>query len=75
MPLMPIKLEQVLFDRRAESVQGNDVLADVRVHAQRDVGSRLANPVERGERHDHVVTDASDVDNETCGGFFDERSL
>ena len=49
------------------------ILAHVRVDAQRDVAARLAETVERRQRHEHVVADAADVDDDPVR-LFVERS-
>ena len=44
-------LEQILLERRREAVERELILAHVRVDAQRDVAARLAEAVERRQRH------------------------
>ena len=47
------------------------ILAHVRVDPQRDRRAGLAEPVERGERHLHVVADAADVDDDAARMLLD----
>ena len=57
-------LEQLLLEQRREPVEQQRVLAHVRVNAQRDLAARLAEAVERRQRHEDVVADAVDVDDD-----------
>ena len=66
-------LEQIELERRGKAVERERVLAHVRVHAQRDVGARLAQAVERRQRHGDVVADAADVDDDPVRLFLEER--
>src|SRR5436190_24173930 len=68
-------LEQILLERGRESVERDDVLAHVGVDAQRHQRARLADAVERRERHEHVVADAADVDGQAVGCFFGEGAF
>ena len=45
--------EQLLLDRRQESVEVERLLTNVRVNVERDVGPGVANIVVRGQRHMH----------------------
>ena len=66
MPLIEIsRSNRSCSSARGEAVERDHVLAHVRVHAQRDAGARLAEAVERRQRHLHVVADAADVDHDT----------
>src|SRR5439155_2601618 len=53
----------------------DDVLGHVRVHAQGHGAARIAEAVERGQGHEHVIADAADVDDQTAWGFLDESAL
>ena len=69
MPLTAIsRSNRSLLERRREPEERERVLAHVRVDAQRDRRARLAERVERGQRHLHVVADAADVDDRRGSG-------
>jgi hypothetical protein len=44
------------------------------VNAERHTRTRIAEAVERGERNQDVVPDATDVDDQAAGMFFDKRA-
>ena len=52
-------LEQGLLERGREPEELKRVLADVGVHAQRDVAAHVADRGERGQRHVHFVADSA----------------
>ena len=62
------------LERRGEAEELQRVFADVRVDAQRHAPARLADGVERRQRHDDVVADAADVDDEPLHVFFEQRA-
>jgi hypothetical protein len=64
-------LEQLLLQQRGEAVQDQCFFTDVGVDAQRSLGSRVAEAVERGEGHEHVVPHTVDVDDEAIGMLFE----
>ena len=76
MPLMGNQaLEQILLERRREAIQGDHVFTHVRMDTKRDVRSRLADAVKRGQRDEHVVADASDVHRQAVRRFFGQRAF
>ena len=66
-------LEELLLEQRREAVKQERILADVGMDAQRDRRARLAEPVERRQRHEHVIADAVDVDHDAVRMFFEDR--
>ena len=63
--------EQLLLEPRRETIKRDRVFAHVRVDAQRELAAGVADAVERGQRHEHVVPDAADVDRDSVGMFFE----
>ena len=57
-----------------EPEERDHVLAHVRVDAQRHLAARLAEPVERRDRHLHVVADALHVDDDAVGVLLEEAA-
>jgi len=57
-------LEQILLETGRKTEEQQRVLAHVGVNAQRDLRARVAEPVEGGQRHGHVIPDAVDVDDD-----------
>ena len=75
MPFTPIsRSNSVQLERRLETEELNGVLAHVRVDAQRDARARVADRVERGQRHLHFVADAADVDHEPLDVLLEKRA-
>jgi hypothetical protein len=50
-----------LFERGQEAEERNLLLADVGMHAQRDLAADVAHAAVRRQGHLHVVADATDV--------------
>ena len=72
MPLTAIKRSKIgELERGGEPEQRQLILANVRVHAQRDLSASVAGSVERRERHRHVVAHAADIDDHPVGMFFE----
>ena len=67
-------LEQGLLERGREPEELERVLADMGVHAQRDVAAHVADRGERGQRHVHFVSDSACFNDDPRGMFLEEPS-
>ena len=65
-------LEQVLFEHGRETVERQRILPHVCVDAQNDLTAGLANDVERGQRHEDLIADAVDVDDDPVWLFLED---
>src|SRR5262249_28651164 len=62
-------LEEILFENGCKTIQQERIFANVGMNAKRDVGPRIAETVERGQRYEDIVTNAIDVDDDPIGLF------
>src|SRR6185503_13542308 len=65
-------LEQLLLEQGGETVKQERVLAHMRVNPHRDGRTGVAEAVERRQRHEHLVADAVDVDDDSVRMFFED---
>jgi hypothetical protein len=75
MPLIENQpLEQILLEPRGEAVQREGVFAHVGVYAERDVCAWFAEVIERRQRHEQIVADAVDVEDDPVRLFIEKTS-
>ena len=68
------KLEEMLFALRKEAVEGERVFADVSMDEQGDFGVEFAESGKGGKWNGDEVADASDIEDDLIGTFFEEAA-
>jgi hypothetical protein len=64
----------MLFPGRKKAVKRQGVFPHMRVNQQRNFGVEIAKGGKRGKWHGNQVADASDVENDLVGPFFEQAA-